>query len=471
MLWLGLLVGCPSPCVGAGCGDAFSASRVGVLTELSDLSAPPGSPTDSLLTVVGTTDQGPDWTALLVERGLLVGSPGDGAVYAFASGARDSQDTASATNSITGWQGAAAALGSSLARTSGPSGADLLVGAPLGDQQSTSRQEGLVFRFSGQGDGLTTDLLLKEADLKVYGEEPAGRFGETLVSCGDIDQDGTEDWAAAGTWDSSNQPLSGLAALALSSQLAGVTEISARSLAGFWQGSHNGARAGAALRCRDDLTGDGVPDLLIGAPFADEGGLEASGAVYLVPGPTADAPLESGPLLAARYRTLGGLTSESWLGWSLATGDLNGDGIAELVAGAPGASAGAGEVFIWDGADFQAGDDRPLLRITGSASGDGLGRSLLTLDLDGDGYDELIVGAPHHNPDGDAPSSFFSGALYIFAGAPGYQGWIPLRGADDAEVVLTVAQQFLRTGRAVTSGDFDGDGTPDLALLQTTAPE
>lgn len=461
-----LLAGCPSPCVGAGCGEEFSAALVGVLTTLDNLNQPPDSPRQTPITIIGDTEQGPDWSLSVASGVLMVGSPGADAVYSFPASLSGVYTTDDAAGTLTGPAGTG--FGSALARAN----ADLLVGAYLTDRQSITRQEGAVYVLPDRAAGFTDEAgAAASAGLVVYGEEPAGRFGEVLAACADIDGDGLDDWAAAGTWDSSNQPLSGLVALSLSSEPPAGASATARELSGFWLGAQDGARAGTALACDHDLTGDGTVDLLIGAPFADEGAQEAGGAIYVVPGPTADAPLASGPLLASVYRTVSGLTDEAWLGWSLATGDLNADGVAELVAGAPGASGGAGEVFIWDGAAFQAGDDRPLIRIRGTEAGDGLGRTVLLADLDDDGDDDLVVGAPHHNPLGDDQTAFFSGALYIFAGAPGYQGWLPLRGASDAEVTLTLAQQYLQTGQAVVSGDFDADGSPDLGLLHSTAPE
>lgn len=460
-----LLQGCPSPCVGVGCGEDFSSALVGVLTELGDTEATPSDPQDAAFTISGTREQGPRWSLAIGSDVLLTGSSGDGTVYSFPGRLSGGSTTESAEGRLVGES--MDHFGASLAILASRNGDDLLVGAAHRAQTATSRQDGAVMRFAGLGEGFRGTRSARDFDLIVFGEEPAGRFGEVVVPCGDMDQDGLADWAASGTWDSSNLPLSGITVLAMSSQGPESGYVSARDVGSFWVGTTIGARSGAALHCLDDMTGDGIPDLLIGAPFADQDDLEANGAVYLIAGPSP----QGGPLLSSEYPTLRGLTNESWLGWALDVGDLNADGVPDLAIGAPGAADSAGEVIIWDGAMLRSGDDSPFIRVRGTNPGDKLGQALKMVDLDGDGADDLLVGAPHHNPLDDQPDAFLSGALYIFMGAPGFRGWTPLRDAENADAVLTVAQQYLQTGQSIVVGDFSGDGMPDVGLLQSTEPE
>jgi len=166
---------------------------------------------------------------------------------------------------------------------------------------------------------------------------------------------------------------------------------------------------------------------------------------------------------------LQGLTAESWLGWSVALGDLDGDGKTDIVGGAPGTSEAAGEVLVWMGRDLQEDSTRPRFRIQGLSSGDGLGRAVVVADVDGDGLDDLVAGAPRRNPLGEtAPLAHDSGSVYIFHGSLDAVAWRPLMSADEADVELSTVQQFLRAGRALASGDLDEDGLSDLAVLQRT---
>ena len=380
MLWWLLLQGCTSPCVGVGCEDEYPSAQVGVMVTLNNLDRPPSSPQQVVLSVTGAETDGADWTMILSDGLLLIGNPVGKAVYSFgpessgASAPEDARGTLYGASTDGGF-------GSALAFLPTTDGTDLLVGAEARDLKVTTREEGVVYRFSGLGEGFTGELSAAAlAGQRVYGEDVGGHFGAVVAACGDMDGDGAADWAASAPRDSSGQVLAGLVSLVLSGTLpADQLAVPAREAGRFWVGSTVGEQAGVALRCVDDFTGDGVPDLLIGAPFADRGGLDASGAVYMLDGATS----VSGPLFDAALQTLSGITEESWLGWSLDTGDLNGDGYPEVVAGAPGARTSTGEVLIWDGAELLAGETLPRFRLVGETAGDTVGQAVRIVDLDG----------------------------------------------------------------------------------------
>ena len=474
-----LLIGCPSPCIGVGCEEEYPAALAGVLTGLTDLSAPPDSPRQTLLTVEGTDALGPDWGMVLSDGLLLVGSSDGDAVYSFD--ATVSGTVAMDTDALGSLSGAADgdAFGTALAVV----GADLLVGAPTRAASDFSHQEGAIYLFEGLGVGFEGARTASEAAIRIDGLDQGGRLGGVIVGCRDIDGDGLPDWAASAPSDSSGATLAGFTALALSSALPAtsdtLTTTSSRAIGAWWTGSSVGEQAGKSLNCEHDLTArspgridsgaEEVIDLLIGAPFADPGtDSDANGAIYLIDGQN----LTSGPLFLQATRTLYGLEDDSWLGWSIDTGDIDGDGYFEIVAGAPGAADGAGEVLIWDGREFAEDEmDQPRYRLRGESVGDAFGESVRLVDLDGDGFDELVIGAPRRNPtDDNDPLAFNSGTLYIYIGADRFVGWRPLMSATDADVALSEAQQYLRTGQRIETGDFNGDGLEDLGLLHRTDP-
>jgi len=450
----------------------------GVLTGLTDLASPPTSPRQTALTIQGSDALGPDWSIALSDGVLLLGSADGNAVYRFTPADSGTIDLAEETAAMLSGESTGDGFGHALAVL----GDDLLIGAPTRASQSFSHQEGAVYRIAGGASEVSSSLAIEAASLRVEGADQGGRFGSVLVACADIDDDGEPDWAAGAPYDSSGATLAGFASLALSSERPDAENsltTDARSMGAWWTGSSVGEQAGTSLNCEHDLTTRGagrvesgaedVPDLLIGAPFADaDVNSDAYGAIYLIDG----EDLTSGPLFLQASRTLLGLEGDSWLGWSVDTGDINGDGYFEIVAGAPGGAKGAGEVLIWDGREFAEDEmDAPRFRLRGEKEGDAFGESVRLVDLDGDGLDELLIGAPRRNPtEDDSPEAFNSGALYIFSGVERYLGWFPLMTGARADVILLEEQQYLRTGQQVESGDFDGDGLDDIGLLHRYDP-
>ena len=139
------------------------------------------------------------------------------------------------------------------------------------------------------------------------------------------------------------------------------------------------------------------------------------------------------------------------LGTSVASGDINGDGVSDLVAGSPSASPSglnrAGSVFVWSGADGSL-----IYQVDGALSGSVLGQSVGVVgDLNGDNCSEWIVGAPGENSN--------TGSARVYSGSDG-----SLLFRFDA----TTQGDFL--GSAVSgAGDVNMDGTPDFIVGSSLA--
>jgi hypothetical protein len=225
-------------------------------------------------------------------------------------------------------------------------------------------------------------------------------------------------------------------------QAAGILLLAPR-------GDAPGDSFGASVRGGGDFNNDGWPDFTVGAPLANPGGRRQSGRVYVFfGGPGVDD---------AADLTLDGVEPDERFGASIAMGDVNGDGIAGLIVGAPRNAPGSrrpGAVYVFSGG--APADGRADLVIESAQPGDGFGISVACPgDVNADGFGDLVVGA---TPLSTGSPPF--GRVYAFFGGPvavlrGSGGTIDLFGAADGD----------RFGAAVgTVGDHDGDGQAELIV-------
>lgn len=322
----------------------------------------------------------------------------------------------------------------------GGAGSALAVGAP--GRASSGQGSGAVWVMDGATEGT---VALATAAAAVTGLGTNDQLGAALAALGDLDGDGDEELLVGSPGDETEGNASGAAWLLPGPVGAGPVD----TLGWHLTAPAAGDRGGAALAGVGDMDGDGFPEWAIGAWGSDAGGIEA-GAVYLFRrGLSAAAGLDTAD------RVLTGAAAYQHAGQAVAgAGDLDGDGLAELVVGAPtDVSGGSGAGAAWVVSAFPAASGSLAVLGIGwlGAPGDAAGTAVAGLgDVDGDGYGDLAVGAPG--------STVGVGAVYVVAGPATAGGSL-----TGARTTLLGENAGDAAGSAVAgAGDVDGDGRGDL---------
>jgi hypothetical protein len=240
-------------------------------------------------------------------------------------------------------------------------------------------------------------------------------------------------------------------------------------------GTEQGSVAGGAVAGVGDFDGDGKRDVAVGEPKRDTAAGTDSGAVHVV----LDAATGGSLAGATDVVTIRGAQAGDYAGFDVAAaGDVNGDGLQDLLVGAPLAgprpdeatTVGGGEAYLVFGRPGRAeidlaSEDFGGIRITGGDLYSWLGRSVAAIpDLNGDARPELLVGAPLRKV-GDRQDA---GSAYVVFGRADSGATVDVsRLVEDAAGWRIDGAQG-HAGRALGSiGDLNGDARPEVLV---TAP-
>jgi hypothetical protein len=327
---------------------------------------------------------------------------------------------------------------------------------------------GAAYVVFGKTSGFDPTLELSALDgtngFRVYGQTVGTRTGESVASAGDINGDGYDD-LAIGAHGAQNGIGATYVVFGAASgfgpelDLSGLDGDNGFRINGEAAGDHSGYSVAAA----GDVNGDGIDDLVVGAHLADLNGSNA-GAAYVVFGTVAgfDPTLALTALDGSNGFRIAGESAGDYLGGAVAgAGDINADGLADIIVGAFGAdvsapSTGASYV-VFGRASFDASLDLAALdgnngfQINGEKQNQNSGAELSSAgDFNGDGFDDLFVAAR-----GSAPP------CVIFGKASGFTATMELTGFDGNNGFVI---HGITSGSSVSSGDTNGDGFDDLAL-------
>jgi Ca2+-binding RTX toxin-like protein len=369
---------------------------------------------------------------------------------------------------------------------------DLIIGAFGANPNGNTFAGASYVVFGGNGVGSSSNLNLSALNgsngFVINGIAAFDRLGISVSSAGDINGDGIDDlMIGAFGADPNGNTFAGASYVVFGGNGVGSSSnLNLSALSGSNGFVINGIAAsdfsGISVSSAGDINGDGIDDLIVGAYRADPNGNSAAGASYVVFGGSgvgSSGSFNLSALNGSNGFVINGIAANDRSGVSVSSaGDINGDGIDDLIIGASAADpngntfAGASYV-VFGGSGVGSSGSLNLSTLNGSngfvingiAAGDGSGGSVSSAgDINGDGIDDLIIGASAADPNGNSAA----GASYVVFGGSGVgsSGSLNLSALNGSNgFVINGIDAYDRSGISVSSaGDINGDGIDDLMI-------